>query len=626
MADNVIANPGAGGATFATDDIGGVHYPLTKIALGALDANEGPVSKSNPMPSQLYADSVAFAPGYGAPTTSAIKRAGIDTGGAVSVRASTLTDEGTFRVNFANTSLAVSIGSVTISGAVVTGTGFSAIDVHLKDYFKLDADGESAWLQIISIDSDTQLTLASSYVGGVSGAASRSLVKPETGSGGSIAVASGQCTLTSGTTSGSKTSISRAIDYAPLIYRGRYSISQRIANQDIYIGLRDPSATAKHFARFKLTSTVNTTIICESGRNPSGAPSASETESTTVTLPNGATTAALNDYRVEMLTESVRFYINGVRVAEHFKVIPSAYDIFASGVFIDNTGVPGSSTSVVSDFVTVKNHNKLEVGIFSDAEQIVASQPDSQLFTFSQAGVIAINTDLLIIDCRKFRSLSIQCTTMGTSGVVTPAWSNDGVTFVADQIMTMASAAAGSFNAAGIWTTKVKAGFFRLRLTTAASAGTTTIYVNGFQVDIGQPVGQPVTATLTNSSTTIGDVGIQYRASSAGAASISKVLSAATTNATVVKASAGRVIGWSIVNTTAAIKYLRLYNKTTAPTVGTDSPVSVIPIPANGIATVSHPGGIGFATGIGYSITGASPDLDATATAVGDVVGSIYYA
>src|SRR5437867_971018 len=37
MADNVIANPGAGGATFATDDIGGVQHPLTKVEWGPLD-------------------------------------------------------------------------------------------------------------------------------------------------------------------------------------------------------------------------------------------------------------------------------------------------------------------------------------------------------------------------------------------------------------------------------------------------------------------------------------------------------------------------------------------------------------------------------------------------------------
>lgn len=35
MADNVTANSGSGGATFATDDIAGVHYPRSKIALGA---------------------------------------------------------------------------------------------------------------------------------------------------------------------------------------------------------------------------------------------------------------------------------------------------------------------------------------------------------------------------------------------------------------------------------------------------------------------------------------------------------------------------------------------------------------------------------------------------------------
>ena len=34
MADNVIANAGVGGATFATDDIGGVHHPLTKVEWG----------------------------------------------------------------------------------------------------------------------------------------------------------------------------------------------------------------------------------------------------------------------------------------------------------------------------------------------------------------------------------------------------------------------------------------------------------------------------------------------------------------------------------------------------------------------------------------------------------------
>jgi hypothetical protein len=38
VADNLELNAGSGGATLATDDVGGVHYQLVKLAYGALDA------------------------------------------------------------------------------------------------------------------------------------------------------------------------------------------------------------------------------------------------------------------------------------------------------------------------------------------------------------------------------------------------------------------------------------------------------------------------------------------------------------------------------------------------------------------------------------------------------------
>jgi hypothetical protein len=37
MADNVVTNPGSGGATFATDDIGGIQWPFSKLAFGPRD-------------------------------------------------------------------------------------------------------------------------------------------------------------------------------------------------------------------------------------------------------------------------------------------------------------------------------------------------------------------------------------------------------------------------------------------------------------------------------------------------------------------------------------------------------------------------------------------------------------
>lgn len=38
MTDNITLNSGSGGATLATDDIGGTHYQVVKLAWGALDA------------------------------------------------------------------------------------------------------------------------------------------------------------------------------------------------------------------------------------------------------------------------------------------------------------------------------------------------------------------------------------------------------------------------------------------------------------------------------------------------------------------------------------------------------------------------------------------------------------
>lgn len=637
MADNTTLNPGTLGDVIATDDISGVKFQRVKLVHGADGINAGDVSDSNGLPVLVQGDPVSPWPSYHGATETTQRSITVDDYGALVTRGAVTTDEGTFRVNFANTSLAVSIGSVTVSGTTVTGSGFLTADANLNDYFKLDADGESAWTQIASVDSNTQLTLVAAYPGGTSGAASRSLVQPITAAGATISVASGQCTLASGTTSGARAVLGRQLDYAPMVWRSRLSISQRIANQSTRFGFVEFGATVRWFARFKAEGTTNTTLICESARNPTVAPSAAETESTTITLPNGLTTASLLDYRVEMLTESVRFYVNNIIVAEHTRSMPGPHDILGSGVLIENTGTAASTTSVVVDYITGKSHNKLEIGVMSDAEKIISSQAPVQEFSFSQAGVIAINTNLLVIDCSQLRSLSIQCASLGTSGVVTPEWSNDPAfaqVGPAPVISTTAGAGAqATFNAAGVFVTNVYARYLRLRLSTATTAGTTTLRVAGFQHPIAPSINTPVSGvagTVTTSvaagTAAIGDVGIQVRANATGAMSTAKIVAAATTNATSVKASAGRVFGWQLTNTTAAVKVVRLYNLAAAPTVGTSVPVYNIVLPANAVVTQAFPAGIAHTTGISYAITNAIADLDATAVAANDVLGAIFFA
>lgn len=130
---------------------------------------------------------------------------------------------------------------------------------------------------------------------------------------------------------------------------------------------------------------------------------------------------------------------------------------------------------------------------------------------------------------------------------------------------------------------------------------------------------------LVAGTAAIGDVGTQYRANATGAALISHVVAAGTTNAANVKASAGRVIGWNFANTTASWRFVKLHNSAAAPTAGAGV-VLTISIPPNGVSVVSLAGGIGFSTGIGRTIVTGSADADATAVTAGDVLGELFYA
>lgn len=102
--------------------------------------------------------------------------------------------------------------------------------------------------------------------------------------------------------------------------------------------------------------------------------------------------------------------------------------------------------------------------------------------------------------------------------------------------------------------------------------------------------------------------------------STSIINSAATTNATSVKASAGTVYSVTASNTGAAVAYVKLYNLATAPTVGTSTIAITIPVPAGG--TVNLPfgtSGARFSTGIGLAITNLGTDADATAVTAAQV-------
>lgn len=102
-----------------------------------------------------------------------------------------------------------------------------------------------------------------------------------------------------------------------------------------------------------------------------------------------------------------------------------------------------------------------------------------------------------------------------------------------------------------------------------------------------------------------------------------RVIAAASTNATLLKASPGKITSGFVHNLTAAKIFLKFYNKASAPTVGTDTPMFTVPIEAGQKFNVSEAFdllGVYFSTGVAYAITAALADADTTALAAGDAV------
>lgn len=113
-----------------------------------------------------------------------------------------------------------------------------------------------------------------------------------------------------------------------------------------------------------------------------------------------------------------------------------------------------------------------------------------------------------------------------------------------------------------------------------------------------------------------------------GGLSLHKTISAASTNGTSVKGSAGHVYGIQAFNTNAAARYLKLYNKASAPTVGTDTPVKVLTIPGNTAGAgliVESDKGLAFGTGIAFALTTGVADSDTGAVAANELVVNIDY-
>lgn len=192
--------------------------------------------------------------------------------------------------------------------------------------------------------------------------------------------------------------------------------------------------------------------------------------------------------------------------------------------------------------------------------------------------------------------LAVHLNFGGTATVIAEG-SFDGANWSVLPTLSAGGALVAGATSNGIYFVQTSVPFTRLRVSAWTSGAVNLLGGNTDLADapvVWTPAGsQPVTLTTPLTST---------------------VTLAASTNAGFAKASAATLYEIDVFNGTAAPAYVKLFNKASAPTLGTDIPLQVIPVPAAGIQSINFGNlGLRLATGLAYAVTLNAADSDATA-------------
>ena len=321
----------------------------------------------------------------------------IDLYGNLQTRGPVFTDEGLFRDDFSGSGLTTTLtGTLTFTNGstIVTGSGTSFLTaIKQLQYIKQSSDSETLYIQVFSVQSNTQLTLLSPYAGTTTSGATAVISnwQTTTGSGASITVASSVVTIASGTTVAASTQIKSLGDYGP--YSGLFycQISQRIANQTAYIGFQDTSGT--RLAMMQFTGTNNTQALFVTSY------SGAEIQATTVTIPNGGTTATYHQYKIDISATQVTCSIDGIIVGVNTLHIPGPYDLLYSVLGINNSSpAPASSTTIQTDYFFYEDVDRVQVESSFPGEPLPAKLTDgSNAVAVKAASTAPVATDPALV-------------------------------------------------------------------------------------------------------------------------------------------------------------------------------------------------------------------------------------
>ncbi len=94
---------------------------------------------------------------------------------------------------------------------------------------------------------------------------------------------------------------------------------------------------------------------------------------------------------------------------------------------------------------------------------------------------------------------------------------------------------------------------------------------------------------------------------------------------TLIRSSACVVFGWHFINTDSADAFIKLYNLSSAPSVGTSTAIVTVFVPAGGSTTATFTHGIDLTTGLGIGCTRGVEDDNTTSVTATTILANLFY-
>lgn len=552
MPDNVTANPGSGGAVFATDDIAGVQYPRHKLIIGADGVNDGDVSGSNPLP----------------------VTGTVGVSGSIAVTGP-LTDS-----QLRAAAVPISAPSLPLPTGAATETTAAAISAKLPALATSVPHNDAEGIPVRPIG---QYVWHASFSEVGASVLSPNFVAPIVGTGVGYSQANGALAITAGTTTNAEF-LTRSTEFWEGSMRMRVStvLSQRNTNNNFLAILADLIGES-------LTVTINSST------------------SITVALP-GHTYTAQNVGQF--------MYIGGI-VGE--VGVPGRYAIASvvAGVSVNFTvaGWPasGSCTATLFGHSFAKVHftgtTATNALINTQRRGWANADTTATILTTASPGTI-VHMELTGRECFWYDTLRASSatptvTTRGFRYENTPDDNQHLYLFL------------WSFNG----TSAPTATTWTISFCAVEKFANTPVYIQGARANgATNPQAVTVQGTVTTSLTS---TRITPNAAD-GHSSTAHLISAATTNGTVVKASAGSIGQIVVSNNAATASYFKLYNSTTV-TVGTTTPVMTVLVPAGSTVMPIGNSPIRCSTGICFGLTKGIAVNDVAAVGLSEMSVSIFY-